>query len=168
MVDSAYQGDYDAVQAELAAGVSPDAKSPIGMTALMAAARNNNLKIVKLLLDAGANVNAQDSHGWTALMAAAYKGNTEAVRMLIEAGAIIDMRSNEGKTAVDMSVDRKDRETLTYFYDVIGTRPNTTPADIEVRIVPKERPAPPAAPAPPGASEAPPFAPPKQTPAAPG
>ena len=134
MVDSAYNGDGVAVKAALANGVSADAKSPVGMTALMAAARNNHVKVMDLLIGAGANVNARDSNGWTALMTAAYKGHTEAVKTLVDAGAIIDIRNNDGQTAVDLSVERKDGETLSYFYDVIGTKPNTTPANIETQV----------------------------------
>ncbi len=134
LVDQAYNGDLEAVKSALSKGISPDAKSTVGMTALMAAARNNHLQVMEALIQAGANVDARDSNGWTPLMTAAYRGHTAAVKLLIEAGAILDIRNNEGKTAVDLSVDREDRETLTYFYEVIGTKPNTTPANVETRV----------------------------------
>ena len=134
MVDAAYEGDSSAVESALKSGVSADARSPIGMTALMAAARNNHVETMKLLLKSGANVNQKDSNGWTALMAAAHRGHLDAVKTLIEAGAIIDIRSNDGKTAVDLSADRNDAATLSYFYDVIGTKPNTTPGDVPTRV----------------------------------
>jgi len=70
----------------LDAGMSPNAKTSEGTTALMLAARS--VEKVKLLIDRGADVNARASTGITPLMVAArYRGNTDVVRLLLKKGA---------------------------------------------------------------------------------
>ncbi|MBI4470624.1 MAG: ankyrin repeat domain-containing protein [Acidobacteria bacterium] len=78
----------------LDAGMSPNAATAAGTTALMVAARD--IEKVKLLLDRGADVNARAPTGFTALMVASrHRGNSEVVRLLLKAGA--KPNRNEGE-----------------------------------------------------------------------
>ena len=60
-------GAVTQVKALLEQGADADAKSRIGVTALMAAAGLNHLDIVKLLVENGADVNVRDNNGDSAL-----------------------------------------------------------------------------------------------------
>src|SRR5699024_10072092 len=67
--------DAAAVELFIAAGMNPNAKDKDGVTALMRAAFNDQVEIVRLLLDRGAELNATDKDNWTALYVAAWNGN---------------------------------------------------------------------------------------------
>ena len=58
-----------------------NAKDEIGITALMLAAHDGHLNVVKFLIDRGADVNAKDKRGYTALGIA--DNNTAPVPYLI-------------------------------------------------------------------------------------
>ena len=79
-----------------------------GETALMQAAREGDLAVMRLLVDRGADVNARTDRGWTALMSAAsgelvgYK--EAAVRFLVEHGADIHAQDHHGRTALLVAV----------------------------------------------------------------
>lgn len=60
------QGNFEAVKSMIEAGVNINKKS-IGMTPLMFAARQNRVKIVKLLIANGADLNVKSDKGYTAL-----------------------------------------------------------------------------------------------------
>lgn len=74
-----------------------------GLNALMVAAENNYIGIVKSLIAKNVGLNAQSRDGFTALMFAAQNGNREIVRMLLAAGAHIDMQNNGGLTALRLA-----------------------------------------------------------------
>ena len=82
------------------AGADVDIQDDYGDTALVLAASECHIPIVKLLIDAKADVNIQDSHGYTALRYATFKGHAEIVRLLIDAKAKINIRDNKGGTAL--------------------------------------------------------------------
>ena len=75
-------------------------------TALLYAAVNGHMEVVKVLVARGADVDAQDSVGGTALMYAVWKGHTDVVRILLAAGAAVDKKGRDGRTA--LSVAEKD------------------------------------------------------------
>jgi ankyrin repeat protein len=75
------------VDALLAAGASPNAKTTNGTTPLMLAAASGNLSAVKALLDRGSDLDARENAmGQTALMFAAAHGRAEVVRLLAARG----------------------------------------------------------------------------------
>jgi ankyrin repeat protein len=85
-IRTALAGSAEDLRKLLDAGLSPNAKTAGGTTALMMAARD--VEKVRLLVDRGADVNARAATGFTPLMVAArYSGNAEVVRLLLERGA---------------------------------------------------------------------------------
>lgn len=103
LIDAARDGDYEAVESLLNAGVDVDAKDNDGWTALMWAAGLGRERIVRLLLNAGADVNAKNKYGSTALMSAAEFGefgNEDCIERLLNAGADVNAKSKDGHTAL--------------------------------------------------------------------
>ena len=85
-IDAALNGTAADLAAALDKGMSPNAKTARGTTALMFAARDPEK--VKLLLARGADATARAESGFTALtVAARAHGNVESVRILLKAGA---------------------------------------------------------------------------------
>lgn len=56
-------------------------------TALVFAANEGHIDIVRMLIDRRANINAQDDKGWTALSEASYQGRYDVVDFLLGKGA---------------------------------------------------------------------------------
>jgi ankyrin repeat protein len=83
----------------LDAGARVDIRTAGGKTALIQAARNGHVDIVRTLLDAGAEVD-ETSDGVTALWWAAATGATDLVTALLLAGADVRVRSPAGATAL--------------------------------------------------------------------
>lgn len=74
-----------------------------GLTELMQASAEGDLKRVEELLASGAQVNEKSFSGATALMFAAKSGHLEVVRKLIESGADITMQTRQGRTAIEFA-----------------------------------------------------------------
>lgn len=73
-------------------GADPHARSAMGNTALLLAARQpGNVKTVKLLLDRGADVNATNAFGASALLAAVAAADPEMTRLLLDRGAEVNV-----------------------------------------------------------------------------
>ena len=68
LVEAAAQGMTDRVIDIIDSGVSPNAQTYAGVTALMSACQNGRTKTVKALLDRGAQPNPVDEEGRTPLM----------------------------------------------------------------------------------------------------
>lgn len=66
-----------------------------GCTALIAAASNGHVKVVKMLLSYGAYIDQQKSDGMTALMIAAQKGHIKVVKKLLQAGAQVNLQAGD-------------------------------------------------------------------------
>jgi uncharacterized protein len=77
-----------------------NAQNRVGETALMLAALQGRLDLVRRLLDRGASV-AQE--GWTPLHYAASGPDAQVVALLLERGAAIEARSPNGTTALMMA-----------------------------------------------------------------
>ena len=70
-----------------------------GVTALVAAVRNNRASTVSLLIDRGADVNKEDTvKGITPLKAAVEDDNCALVELLIKRGAAVDHVNRNGRT----------------------------------------------------------------------
>lgn len=85
-------------------------------TALMFAARVDDLASAKLLVAAGANVNDEDAWGVSAVVLAAHSGFTDVVEFLLEKGA--DPNSDRaGFTALHEAIMRRDENLVKVLLD---------------------------------------------------
>lgn len=91
----------------------PDAKSnginiqdKWGNTALILAAKVQNIGAVRLLIENKADLNTQQETGMTALMWACWNGNADCIQALLSAGAYTDLQSECGRTAVFWAVEK--------------------------------------------------------------
>ena len=73
---------------------------------LFDAARNGNIKIVRLLLDKGADVNAKDRSGKTAMILAAKNGHADIVRLLLDKGADVNAKADDDTTALMQAAEK--------------------------------------------------------------
>jgi ankyrin repeat protein len=86
----------------IAGVVNPNELDTAGFTALMRAARNGHVEVVRTLLKAGADPEMKDRaiNGWTALIHATHKNQTETAIALLEGGANPDSRKPGRMTAL--------------------------------------------------------------------
>ena len=84
------EGDVEAVQLFLKAGMTPEVKNSLEETPLIMASKFNRKEIVSLLIKADSFLENRDVEGMTALCWAARRGNTEIATMLIDAGSFVD------------------------------------------------------------------------------
>lgn len=68
--------------------------------ALIRAATNNHIDVVKELINSGANVNYQNNFGQIALIEAAKEGHVDVVKVLIQAKANVNAYNSRGVTAL--------------------------------------------------------------------
>ena len=87
LVDAAERGDRAAALRLLSKGANPNAPGADGSTAIMYAAANDDLELVRALIKAGANVKAKNQFGTTAMTEAAIIGSAPVVGALLKAGA---------------------------------------------------------------------------------
>lgn len=97
---AAAAGNAEEVRRLLAAGTPPDAVDPSGQTALMVAARNDRVEVIRVLVAAGADVNAPDHRmtRWPPLVHAIHKGREGAATALLQAGADPNAHDRAGAT----------------------------------------------------------------------
>jgi len=105
LLDAVERGDRAAALRLLAGGSNPNAPGPDGTTAIMWAAANDDLELVRALIKAGADVNARNQFGTTAITEAAIIGSAPVIDALLKAGADPDTRNPEGETPL-MAVAR--------------------------------------------------------------
>jgi uncharacterized protein len=86
-IQRAQQGDLQAVNVFLAAGMDPNTKDAKGNTSLMYAIAENRTELIKILLKAKANVSQVNNGGGTALGWAAARGKLDIVHLLLDHGA---------------------------------------------------------------------------------
>jgi len=99
-VQSARHGELDRVSALLAQGANIEARdSKHGATALMWAAHEGHLVVLRFLLENGAEINARQKLGRTALWYTAQQGQLEAARVLVGHAAAVTSIADDGTTA---------------------------------------------------------------------
>lgn len=106
---AARAGNRATVQALLDARAEVDRRNRFGDSAIMVAALNGHLDVVRLLRARGATL---DHEGWTALIYAATGGHDDIVRYLLDQGARIDAASPNGTTALMMAVRESHASTV--------------------------------------------------------
>ena len=106
LFDAAESG-YQAAAIRLATnkGANVNAAGPDGTTAIMYAAANNDLELVRALIKAGANVKPANQLGTSAITEAAIIGSAPIIDALIKAGADPNFRTPAGETPL-MAVAR--------------------------------------------------------------
>ncbi len=99
LLDAVQSGDHVAAQRLLSAkGTNVDATTADGSTAVMYAAANNDIELVRALIKAGANVKLKSQLGTSALTEAAIIGSTPVISALLKAGADANFRTPDGET----------------------------------------------------------------------
>ena len=121
---AARSGQAAAVIALLGAEAEVDAKETWnGQSALMWAAAEGNLSVVRALISHGGDIHARSNSGTTPLLFAARKGSLESVRALIEAGADVNAQRPDGASALLVAIING-HEDLVDFLLSVGADPN--------------------------------------------
>jgi uncharacterized protein len=101
LLDAAETGDGAAAIRLLAIkGTNVNATQADGTTALMYAAANGDLELVRALIKAGANVKLANQLGTSAITEAAIIGNAPILQALLKAGADPNFRTTNGETPI--------------------------------------------------------------------
>ena len=96
--------ETDLIQWLLDTGAKSSDVCNLGITPLIAAARNGYARIVKVLLDDNADVNATDKYGRSALLESArFAKDMEVITLLVKRGADINAVDNDRNTALSLA-----------------------------------------------------------------
>ena len=103
LLDAAEAGDHAAAMRLVGAlgkngSAAVNATAADGSTAVMYAAANNDLELVRALIQAGANVKLKNQFGTSALTEAAIIGSAPVIDALLKAGADPNFRNPDGET----------------------------------------------------------------------
>lgn len=99
LLDAAQSNDHVTAMALLSAkGADVNAAGPDGATALMYAAANADLDLVRALIKAGADVKRESQLGTSAITEAAIIGNAPILEALLKAGADPNFKTPNGET----------------------------------------------------------------------
>jgi ankyrin repeat protein len=105
LLEAAERGDRAAALRLLATGADPNVAGPDGTTAVMWAAANDDVELVRALIKSGAKVVGSNQFGTSALTEAAIIGSAPVIDALLKAGADPNARNPEGETPL-MAVAR--------------------------------------------------------------
>lgn len=105
--------NLEEILASIEAGADVNAADEYGVTALMWAAQDERVDIVKTIINAGADVNARNRVGKNALMYACYNPNPEVIKALLNANPDVDAKSKYGQTALMFAATSMDSEIAT-------------------------------------------------------
>ena len=117
-VEALYQAAGNGKPAEVAGllerGVDANSRTKSGSYALNAAAVENEVDVIRILVDHKANPNVQNRQGDTPLICATKYagGKAETVELLVKAGTDLSIRDNSGKTALDYARDKGQQEAI--------------------------------------------------------
>lgn len=100
---AALNGDLDAVEKGVAAGVDLNAKDAYGSTPLTIAVTFGRTKVARALINAGADLAVADKHGSAPIHIAAFLGRVDIFKALIAKGADRFARNSDGSTAYDIA-----------------------------------------------------------------
>ncbi len=92
----------------------PAPKDGGGLTALVYAARANDLDSVKALLAAGADINQVSDYGWSALLVATQNRYYKLGAFLIDHGADVNLANKGGWTPLYLATDNRNIESGDY------------------------------------------------------
>ncbi len=81
-----------------------------GLTALILAARENDIESARLLLAAGADVNQTSNAGWTPLLMATNNRNYQLGKVLVESGADVNKANATAFTPLYLATDNRNIE----------------------------------------------------------
>jgi ankyrin repeat protein len=102
-------GDLDCARAIKAAGGRPDGRDAGGHTILTsavgAAVRSGDMRIIAVAIDWGININVRAGDGSTALHEAVRLDSVNAVGALLQHGAAPCLKNNIGQTPLDMALN---------------------------------------------------------------
>ncbi len=99
LLDAAESGDHTAAMRLIGPkGTNVNVTGADGSTAIMYAAANNDLELVRALIKAGANVKLKNQFGTSALTEAAIIGSAPIIDALLKAGADPNFKNPNGET----------------------------------------------------------------------
>jgi len=109
---TAVHEDIDSLRHYLEQGGNPNAKVNQDLL-LHQAVRNQNNKMVKLLISKGADINAKNAYRDTPLYLAVEKNNQKMVKLLISKGADINAKNRyDGTTPLHLAVEKNNKEMV--------------------------------------------------------
>lgn len=123
LLDAAVSGDADAVRSALDAGADIEARGSGGMTALVAATKQNHADVARVLIEAGADVNAKDDIQDSAYLYAGARGHDEILRLALHNGADLASTNRFGGTALIPASERGLLATVRILLEA-GVDPN--------------------------------------------
>ena len=128
LMAAARTGKHDAVRALVSRGADPNAREHLrGQTALMWAAAEEHVEMVRVLLDLGARIDGASMAGHTALLSAARTGNIPVVELLLDRGANIETTAADGSTPLLIATVRGQVPLARFLLDR-GADPNVIAA----------------------------------------
>jgi ankyrin repeat protein len=112
LINSSEKGDIDAVKSLLKKDIYIHAQDKEGRCALVAAAYNNYLEIVDLLIAAGADVNMKDNTLQSAYLISTSEGYTELLIKTLKSGADVHCTDSYNGTGLIRAADRGHVEVI--------------------------------------------------------
>ena len=139
-------GDIGALTRLIRAGHDIDTYDGYGQTALMRAAHNGQLDLVRWLISNGADLDHAAKFHLSALMLAVIAGHHKVARLLVESGADVMIRGSGApgfldKTAADLADDRGDQRLAAFIRTRAGAM-GARPAAPVPKSRPRNRPTP--------------------------
>lgn len=130
-MDSALNGNIEAISLSLEAGIDPNVIDENGRTPLMLAAFNGHTEIAERLLEAGARIEMRDTTNRTAFMFACTGPNLKLITLLHRRGANVnDIDSHESWTPLMFAAAEGHRDVVQFLLNH-NADPNAADVDGE-------------------------------------